>query len=55
MLFPLAGEWTLELQDVPLAIEVVRFAAPLATIASVILVIAVNARNALENYFVRYY
>jgi hypothetical protein len=55
MLFLLAGEWTLELQEIPLAIELVRFTAPLVSIASIVLVIAANARDGLANYFLRFY
>ena len=55
MLFLLAGEWTLELQEIPLAIELVRFMAPLVSIASIVLVIAANARVGLANYFLRFY
>ena len=55
MLFLLAGEWTLDLPEIPLAIELVRFTAPLVSIASIVLVIAANARDGLVNYFLRFY
>ena len=55
MLFLLDGEWTLDLDSVPLAIEIVRFAAPLVAIASIVLVIAKSTRIALANYIVRFY
>jgi hypothetical protein len=55
MLFLLGGEWTLDLPEIPLAIELVRFTAPLVSIASIVLVIAANARDGLANFFLRFY
>jgi len=55
MLFFLSGEWTLELDPVPLQIELVRFLAPLAAVTSVILVLATNSRVSLGNRLVHYY
>jgi hypothetical protein len=55
MLFLLAGEWTLDLNEIPLAIEIVRFTAPLVAITSFILVVAGTARIAVANYFLRFY
>jgi len=55
LLFILAGEWTTELPRVPLALEVVRFVAPLATFTSIIAVLATNTRISLTNYLVRFY
>jgi RyR domain/TrkA-N domain len=54
MLFALGGEWTLELDNIPLAVEIVRVAAPLVTIASLVLVLASEAQVALANFFVRF-
>lgn len=55
MLFLMSGDWTLEVRQLPLAIEIVRFAAPLVAIASLILVLAASARITLANYFLRFY
>ena len=55
MLFILDGEWTMGLERVPLQLEIVRFLAPLALFASLILVFAETARVSLSNYFVRFY
>ena len=49
MLFFLSGEWTLELDPVPLQIELVRFLAPLAAVTSIILVLASNSRVSMGN------
>jgi hypothetical protein len=55
MLFILDGEWTMELERVPLQLEFVRFFAPLVLFGSLLLVFAETARVSLTNYFVRFY
>ncbi|MEP5763852.1 MAG: NAD-binding protein [Halieaceae bacterium] len=55
MLFFLEGEWTLAIVQLPLALELVRFLAPMATFASLLLVLASSARVSLSNYFLRHY
>lgn len=54
MLFLLDGEWTFEYTELPLAVEFVRFTAPLVAVASLVLVIAGNARIAISHFFVRF-
>ncbi len=54
MLFLLDGEWTMDLDQVPLAIEIVRFTAPLVAIASLVLAVAGNARLAVGHFFLRF-
>jgi hypothetical protein len=53
MLFIFAGEWTLELDKIPLQIEITRFVAPLATLISLIFGFASATRISLSNYRVR--
>ncbi|MFT5210674.1 MAG: hypothetical protein ACI9CE_002401 [Flavobacterium sp.] len=53
MLFIFAGEWTLELDKIPLQIEITRFVAPLATLTSLIFGFASATRISLSNYRVR--
>ncbi|MFT7689139.1 MAG: hypothetical protein ACI9FB_004505 [Candidatus Azotimanducaceae bacterium] len=53
MLFLLAGEWTLELEKIPVQIEITRFVAPLATLTSLILAFASATRISISNYRVR--
>jgi voltage-gated potassium channel Kch len=55
MLFVLEGDWTVNLAEVPLAIELVRFFAPLVALASIIWVFATTTRVSLINYSVRFY
>jgi hypothetical protein len=54
-LFFLEGEWTLLLPEVPLAIDFVRFFAPMVAIGSFILVFAAATRISLINYGARFY
>ena len=49
MLFILDGDWTVELERVPLQLEIVRFLAPLVLFASLLLVFAKTARVSLAN------
>ena len=55
MLFYLSGDWTLELTDVPLQIEVVRLIAPLALLASIFVVLASSIEVYITNYLVHLY
>ncbi|MEM1187906.1 MAG: NAD-binding protein [Pseudomonadota bacterium] len=54
ILFAMGGEWTLALEDVPIAIEFARFAAPMVAIASLLLLFAVRTRTTLANFLVRF-
>ena len=54
MLFFFSGEWTVEIDSLPIQIELVRFFAPFATVTSIILVFAENSRITWSNYFARF-